>query len=59
MGSSPVAVNYQNQPKFFREIIWGGDEAYGIGTYWITLYVNGENVTSFDSIGIEYIPKEI
>ena len=30
-----------------------------IGTHWIALYVNAENVTYFDSFGVEYIPKEI
>ena len=30
-----------------------------IGTHWIALYVNAENVTYFDSLGVEYIPKEI
>ena len=30
-----------------------------IGTHWITLYVNAESVTYFDSFGVEHIPKEI
>ena len=30
-----------------------------IGTQCITMYVNGNNVTYFDSFGVEYIPKEI
>ena len=30
-----------------------------IGTHWIALYVNTENVTYFDSFGVEHIPKEI
>ena len=30
-----------------------------MGTHWITLYVNAENVTYFDSFGVENIPKEI
>ena len=33
------------------------DEYESIGTYWITLYA--ENVTHFDSFGVEHIPKEI
>ena len=28
-----------------------------IETNWISLYVNGDNLTLFDSFGIEYIPK--
>ena len=35
------------------------DEFKSIGTYWTSLYVNTENVTYFDSFGIERIPKEI
>ena len=30
-----------------------------IGTQCMTMYVNGNNVTYFDSFGVEYIPKEI
>ena len=36
------------------------DEYSGIGTHWIVLYVlNNNNVTYFDSFGVEHIPKEI
>ena len=35
------------------------DEYESIGTHWIALYVNDNNVTYFDSYGVEYIPKEI
>ena len=34
------------------------DECESIGTHWIALYVNAENVTYFESFGVEYIPKE-
>ena len=40
------------------------EELTSIGTYWIALYVNGNNRRSsynaiyFDSFGVEYIPKE-
>ena len=34
------------------------DEYEPLGTHWIALYVN-ENVTYFDSFGVEHIPKEI
>ena len=30
-----------------------------IGTHWIDLYVNDNNVTYFDSFGVEHILKEI
>ena len=35
------------------------DEYKSIGTHWITFYVNAENVTYFDSFGVEHVPKEI
>ena len=43
------------------------DEYSNIGTHWVALYVGGaspkdiqnNNVTYFDSFGVEYIPKEI
>ena len=30
-----------------------------IGTHWIALYVENNDVTYFDSFGVEHIPKEI
>ena len=35
------------------------DKFESIGTQWIALDVNAENVTYFDSFGVEYIPKKI
>ena len=35
------------------------DKYKSIWTHWITLYVNGDGVTYFDSFGIENIPKEV
>ena len=35
------------------------DEYKLIGTHWIALFVNGDNVTYFESFGIEHIPEEI
>ena len=35
------------------------DEYSDTGTHWIALYVLNNNVTSFDSFGVENIPKEI
>ena len=34
------------------------DEYSDIGTHWIALWLNN-NVTYFDSFGVEHIPKEI
>ena len=37
------------------------DEHSDIGTHWVALYVDGNNndITYFDSFGVEHIPKEI
>ena len=63
---------YENEPKFngvysrnnLSKIKDGAyiiylDEYESVGTHWIALYVNAENVTYFDSLGVEHIPKEI
>ena len=61
---------YQNEPRFngvcsrnnLPIIKDGGyvinlDEYESIGTHWIALSVNGDNVTHFDSFRVEHIPK--
>ena len=35
------------------------DEYSDIGTHWVALYANNNDVTYFDSFGVQYIPKEI
>ena len=35
------------------------DEYSDIGTHWFALYVINNDVTYFDSFGVEHIPKEI
>ena len=35
------------------------DEYNSIGTHWIVLFANAENVTYFDSFLVEHIPKKI
>ena len=35
------------------------DEYSDIGTHWIALYTKNNDVTHFDSFGVEHIPKEI
>ena len=61
---------YQNEPKFNgvysrnslpkikdRAYVIILDEFKSIGTHWIALYVDTENVTYFDSFGGEHVPK--
>ena len=63
---------YQNEPRFngvysrdnLPKIKDGAyvinlDEYSDIGTHWVALHVNNNNVTYFDSFGVEHIPKEI
>ena len=63
---------YENEPKFNvvysknnlpkiknSAYIINFDEYESTGTYWIALYVNAENLTYFDSFGVEHIPEEI
>ena len=64
---------YENEPKFngvysrdnlSNKIKDGAyvinlDEYSNIGTHWVSLYMNNNGVTYFDSFGVEHIPKEI
>ena len=63
---------YQNEPRFngvysrdnLPKIKDGAyvinlDEYSDIETHWVALYVNTNDVTYFDSFGVEHIPKEI
>ena len=63
---------YKNEPRFngvysrdnLSKIKDGAyvinlDEYSDIGTHWVALWVNNNNVTYFDSFGVEHIPKEI
>ena len=65
-------IYYQNESKFIAiysrnilpKIKYGPHlinlgKYKSIGTHWIALYVNGNNVTYFGSYDIDHIPKEI
>ena len=67
-----IQKNYQNESRFngvyardnLPKIKDGSyiinlDEYSGIGTHWVALYVQIDNVTYFDSFRVEHIPKEI
>ena len=62
---------YQNEPKFNSvysrnnllkikdgTYVIDCDKFKAIGTQWITLCVNGNNIIYFESFGIKHIPKE-
>ena len=64
-----IQTYYQNEPKFnsfysrnnLPKIKDGAyvinlDEYKSIGTHWIALQVNDDNITYFDSFGVKYIP---
>ena len=70
--NSEIQKYYQNEPRFngvysrdnLPKIKDGAyvinlDEYSDIGTHWVALYVQNNNVTYFDSFGVEHIPKEI
>ena len=67
-----IQIYYENEPKFNGVYsrdnlsrIRGGasvinfDEYSDIRTHWVALYINNNDVTCFDSFGVEHIPKEI
>ena len=63
---------YQNEPRFNGVCSRGNlpkikdgayvinlDEYSDIGTHWVALYLNNNDVIYFDSFGVEHIPKDI
>ena len=50
-----------NLPKKIKDgkNIMNLDEYIDIGTHWIALFYNKNNIIYFDSFGVEHIPKEI
>ena len=70
--NSEIQKYYQNESRFnevhsrdnLPKIKDGGyvinlDGYSDIGSHWVALYVQNNNVTYFDSFGVEHIPKEI
>ena len=67
-----IQKHYQNDPRFngvysgdnLQKIkdgvyIINLDEYSDIGTHWVALHVQNNDVIYFDSFGVEHIPKEI
>ena len=72
LANSETQNYYQNQPKFIcfysrsnlpkikdKANVINLDKFKSIGTHWIALYANRNNVIYFDSFEVEHIPKEI
>ena len=61
MNQSLIVVYSRNTlPKIKdEEYVINLDELKSIETHWITLYVNRNNATYFDSFGVEHIPKKL
>ena len=67
-----IQIYYENKPTFngvysrnnFSKIkdeayIINLDEYESIGTHWIALHINDNNVTYFNNFGVKHIPKDI
>ena len=64
---------YQNEPRFNgvfsrnnlpkkiqdRAYVINFDEYANVGTHWIALFCNGNEIVYFDSFGVEHVPEEI
>ena len=63
---------YQNEPRFNGlysrdnlpkikdgDYVINLDEYSDIGTHWVSLYIDNNDVTYLDSFGVEHIPKEM
>ena len=66
-----IQKDYGNKPRFngaysrnnlpkIKDVTYtiNIDEYESIGTHWMALYVNDNNLTYFDSFRVEHIPKE-
>ena len=63
---------YQNDPRFNSAFSWNNlpkeikdgayvinlDEYADVGTHWIALFCNRNEIVYFDSFGVEHVPKE-
>ena len=50
-----------NLPKKIKDgtYVINRDEYTDVGTHWIALFCNRNEIVYFDSFGVEYVPKEI
>ena len=55
-----LKLQYQSQVNLFTSMsIYFLKELIELETHWIPFYVKDNNVSCFDSFGVEHIPKEI
>ena len=56
-----VVYSRDNLPNEIRDgaYVINLDEYSDIGTHWVALYIKNDDITYFDSFGVEHIPKEI
>ena len=71
--SFKIKEYYENEPRFNgvysrdnlpktiknEAYVINFDEYEDVGTHWIALYVEDNEITYFDSFGVEHVPKEI
>ena len=52
---------YSNLPKTIKSgaYVINLDEYEDVGTHWIALFVKINEITYFDSFGVEHVPKDI
>ena len=68
-----VQKYYENEPRFngvysrnnlpgkIKDVAYliNLDEYADVGTYWIALFCNGNEIVFFDNFGVKHVPKEI
>ena len=56
-----MIISSDNLPKTIKNgaYVTNLDEYADIGIHWIALYVKDNEITYFDSFGVEHVPKEI
>ena len=61
MSLDSMVYSRDNLPKTIKNgaYVINPDEYADVSTHWIALYVKDNEVSYFDSFGVEHVPKEI
>ena len=61
MSLDSMVYSRNNLPKTIKNgaYVINPDEYADVSTHWIALYVKDNEVSYFDSFGVEHVPKEI